>query len=746
MRFLKLQIIFFLFVILSTENLLADKLSKNTIITGNERISKETIIVYSKIDNFDYVDEKILDDILKNLYETNYFKDISVKFENGNIYINLIENPVIQKLTYEGVKSTNLLEKITSNLNLKERSSYNEYLIETDKSIILNNLKTNGYYFAKVDVLIESFENNKVNVNYSIDIGNKAKIKKITFLGNKIYKDNKLKNLIASEEYKFWKIITGKKYLNEDLINLDERLLRNFYLNNGYYNVKINSSFAKFTSDDEFELIFNIEAMDKIFFNDLSIQIPNDFTLSNFNSLDKVFNNLKKKPYSLNRIQEILNEIDKITLSEEHVSIKAYVSEEVLSDKINLKFILEKTDTFYIKKINIFGNNITRENVIRNQFEIDEGDSYNELLFSKTINNLKSLNYFSDIETEILTDEFNDKVINIYLEEKPTGEIMAGAGFGTSGATFIFGVKENNYLGKGITFNSNLEINESSVKGLVGITNPNIYNTDNSGYISLEISETDKLSTFGYKTNKTGFSFGTGFEYLNDLNLNIGTSSYYEKIETSSSATSLRQTQKGNYWDTFFKIALIYDKRNQKFQTSDGFRSIYSTDIPLLSKTNTFTNEYSYEVYKEFYDSNIASFAFNFGSATSISGDNIKLSERLYIPGKRLRGFEVGKVGPKDGSDFIGGNYFSSINFNSTLPQILPNNQSTDFVIFFDAATLWGVDYNNSLDNNKIRSSIGIGLDWWTPIGPLSLSFSEALSKKDTDIVESFRFNIGTTF
>ena len=147
------------------------------------------------------------------------------------------------------------------------------------------------------------------------------------------------------------------------------------------------------------------------------------------------------------------------------------------------------------------------------------------------------------------------------------------------------------------------------------------------------------------------------------------------------------------------------------------------------------------------YENNVSSVSIFFQTANSISGDDIKLSERLSIPSRRLRGFERGKVGPKDGNDFIGGNYITSLNINSSLPQIFPNLQNIDVSIFLDAANIWGVDYDSSLgDNSKIRSSIGIGVDWFTPVGPLNFTISEVLSKSDTDIEESFRFNLGTTF
>ena len=168
--------------------------------------------------------------------------------------------------------------------------------------------------------------------------------------------------------------------------------------------------------------------------------------------------------------------------------------------------------------------------------------------------------------------------------------------------------------------------------------------------------------------------------------------------------------------------------------------------MPILSDTNTFTNIYNYKIFKELYENNVSTFSFSFQGATSLSGDDIKLSERLYIPGRKLRGFETGKIGPKDGSDYIGGNYVSTINATTTIPKILENVQSVDLVMFADAANIWGVDYDSSLEKNGIRSSIGIGLDWLTPVGPLTFSLAQPITKEATDIEERFRFNIGTSF
>ena len=591
-------------------------------------------------------------------------------------------------------------------------------------------------------------DNNTVNIKYKVNLGNKAKIKRITFIGDKKFKNKRLKSIIVSEEYKFWKFISSKKFLNENLIQIDKRLLKNFYLNKGYYNVEINSSFAKLIDNDEFELVYNIDPKQKIYFEDLKIILPDDINNSNYQSLIDIFVDLKGKPYSINTVEDILEEIDLITTNMEYKSIKATINEEVISNKLNIDFIIEETEKFFVEKINIFGNNVTMEHVIRNQLVIDEGDPYNEILAKKSENNIKSLNFFRSVKTDVLDGKSkNSKIININIEEKPTGEISAGAGIGTSGSTVMFGVKENNYLGKGLSVDANATISAETFKGLLRVTNPNFNNSDKSIFASIQAIETDQLANYGYKTNKTGFEIGTSFEYLRDFNFGLSTSSYYETIDTDSTASTRQKAQEGNYWDTFVNFDFYYDRRNQKYKTSDGFISNYNLNLPLMSDTNTLTNTYTYKLYGELYENNISSFSIFLKSANSLTGDDVKLSERITIPSRRLRGFERGKVGPKDGNDFIGGNYVTALNFNTTLPQLFPNSQNLDVSLFFDAANIWGVDYDSSLsDSSKIRSSIGIGIDWFTVVGPLTFSLTEVISKDSTDIEETFRFNLGTTF
>ncbi len=239
-------------------------------IFGNDRISKETILMFSDIQVKENVDPDRINKILKNLYDTNFFKDISLKIENNILLINVIENPIIQSIKYEGIKAKKIKDLISNNTKLKSRSSYDEFILNEDKEKIQSLLKEIGYYFPVINIFIEKLEDNKINLTYEFKLGEKAKIKKISFIGDKKFKDKKLKSIIVSEENKFWKFITNKKFVNENIIALDKRLLKNFYLNKGYYDVIIDSSFAKLLNKNDFELIYNIKANEKFYFNDLS--------------------------------------------------------------------------------------------------------------------------------------------------------------------------------------------------------------------------------------------------------------------------------------------------------------------------------------------------------------------------------------------------------------------------------------------------------------------------------------------
>ena len=730
-------------------NQLKAEIINNIIVNNNERISLGTIKTYGKIEIGKDYSEDDLNQILKNLYETKFFKNISLKIDNQVLIIDLIENKLVQTIIIEGIKSSTIKNTILESLIIKEKAPFNESDISKDLSNIKRSLTSEGYYLSNIDSNIIENNNNTVNIVFNIDIGDKSKISIIEFTGDKIFKTKTLNNIITSEENKFWKFISKNKYLNEQKLLLDERLLKKFYLDNGYYDVKVNTSTATILDDNSFKLVFNINAGNLYTVNKTKLEIPIDYNLSNFNEVQKLLNELEGTLYSFSKISKIVKEIDKISLSREYDFINATILEDKLdNNKININFKVTESEKLYVERVNIFGNNITEESVIRSNLEVDEGDPFNELLHAKGLNNIKALNIFKTVNSETIEGSSpSSKIINIEVVEKPTGEISLGAGVGSDGGTVGFSVSENNFLGKGVKLSTSLRISEDTIRGNFSVNNPNFNYSGRSLITNIERVTIDKLSDSGYESSKTGFSLGTSFEKNENLFFSPGVSTYFEKISTNSSASASLKKQEGSYFENKFSYTLDYDLRNQKFRTTDGIRSIFNQSVPLISDDFALSNSYEFKKWHELENSMVVDINFYGKAINSLTDEDVRVSNRLGLSSSRMRGFESGKIGPRDGNDYIGGNYAAAINLSTTLPMLLESFENIDMKYFIDAGNVWGVDYSDTVDeSNSIRSSTGLTVNWFTPIGPMNFAFIQNISKASTDKTESFQFNIGTSF
>ena len=721
------------------------------VVYGNKRISKETIVVLGEIKLNKLYNDNNLNILTKKLFDTGFFKDITLEIQNEILNITVIENPIIENIEINGIKKNSLKEFLLEKISLKFRSSFSDVSLQNDIILIRNILKSLGYYFAEVKPSLQiDNELNSLKLIFDINQGSRAKIKNISFIGDKKIKNKKLYEIIASEEHKFWKFLSNKIYLDQSRIDLDRRLLENYYKNLGYYDVDINDTFVELDKDGNFNLIYNINAGKYYFFNDLTIELPDYYQSKDFLKIQDKLSNLKGKKYSFDDFNSILLEIENIAKFRLYDFIDAKVEESIVdNNKINFKIKVSDSTNFYVERINILGNYHTIEEVIRNKFIVDEGDPLNKILYNKSIDNIKSLNIFKTVKSEIKDgSNQNFKQIDVIVEEKPTGEISLAAGVGTSGSTIGAGIIEKNFLGKGININTNLEISQSSIKGQFIYSKPNFAYTDNTLFTSIKSTTTDNLKDFGYKISEFGLSVATEYEKYENFFFNPSLRASIEDLETNSSASSALSKQADNYKDLYFDYGISYDMRNSKFRPSSGNQSYFFQELPILSNNNEITNTFIFTQYKELskISETIGKGSIYLKSVNSIN-DDVRISKRANVPYNRLRGFERGKIGPIDDGNYVGGNYVSAINLSSNLPFILPTLENFDFSIYVDAANVWGVDYDKSIDDsNKIRSSTGIALDLLTPVGPLSFSLSKPITKNDTDKLETFRFNLGTTF
>ena len=378
---------------------------------------------------------------------------------------------------------------------------------------------------------------------------------------------------------------------------------------------------------------------------------------------------------------------------------------------------------------------------------LDEGDPFTKLNLEKSISKIKARNIFKDVNYEIKNgSQSNLKIIDIAVEERPTGEISAGAGIGTNGGTFGFAVKENNWLGEGKRVGFDLQVDEESLAGALRFTNPNHNFSGNSLNYHLSSEKNDKPNQ-GYENSIVSAGIGTSFEQYRDVTASLGLSASYDDLRTDDSASASLKKQSGTFSELSGSYGFTFDQRNRVFMPTSGSIVSFSQSLPVYADKSFISNTFSSSTYKSFNENVVGAGKFYFSAVNGLGSDDVRLSKRKGLGSSRLRGFERNKVGPVDGNDHVGGNYAAALNLETNLPNLLPEDANTDVSFFIDFGNVWGVDYDNTInDSNEIRSSAGAAATWMSPIGPLSFVMSQNISKADTDVTESFSFNLGTTF
>jgi outer membrane protein insertion porin family len=742
----KIIIYSFLFFNLLFSILYAEIVNK-VIIVGNERVSDETIKIYGKIDlNVDY-SNKDLDQILKNLYSTDFFEDINVKLENNTLKISLKEYPIINQLIIIGEKSNKYKDAIKDLMSIKEKSSFIKSNLIKDVEKIKLLYSSIGYNSSKVETKLKKNDNQSFDLLIEINKGEKTKISSINFIGNNNIRSSRLKDIIASEEKAFWKVITKNTNFNESQINLDIRLLTNYYKSLGYFYVKVNSNLAQLNKTGNVDLVYSIEEGNRYTINKISTKVDKTFDKKIFFPLNKVYKKHVGEYYSPFTVKKLLEELDELIDNNDLQFVEHNVEEVVEGKSINITFNVMEGEKNLVERINIIGNSVTNEDVIRGELIIDEGDPFTKLNIDKSIAKIKSRNIFSKVKYDVVNgSDKNLKIINIEVAEQPTGEISAGAGFGTNGGQVAFVVKENNWLGEGKSLTFDVELDAESLSGELIYSDPNYNFLGNSLNYSISSESNDKPDR-GYKNSVYSAGIGTSFEQYKDVTASLGINASYDDLSTTGNASQSLKNQAGSFSELAGSYGFTYDKRNRTFMPTDGSIISFSQSLPIYADKSFLANQFLSSSYKTLSENVIGASKIYLGSINGLNNDDVRVSKRLSLSTKRLRGFQKNKVGPVDGDDHIGGNYVAAYNLEANLPNFLPEDTNTDINLFLDAGNIWGVDYDSSIDDsNKIRSTTGVSASWKSPLGPMTFTFSKNLTKADTDKTEAFNFSLGTTF
>jgi outer membrane protein insertion porin family len=716
-------------------------------IAGNDRVSSETIKIYGEVlEGKDYTPADI-SDVIKKLYSTEFFEDVNIEVKNKILKINVKEYPIINLVQFEGEKTKKVKEAILERLKLQPKSSFIKSYLNDDMETVKKMYASLGFNFVTVESKIENFSENRLNLIYLVNKGKKTSISKINFIGDKKIKDKTLRDIIASEEDKFWKFLSKNTDLNFNNTELDKRLLVNYYKSIGYYDVQVLSSNAEITSNNDTILTYNINAGTRYKVSKISTNVSDVFDKKIFFSLEKEFKKVVGKYYSPFKVTKLLDEIDALILENDLQFVEHSVSESISGETIEVKINIFEGNKQLVERINIKGNTITDESVVRAELMLDEGDPFSNIKVEKSIAKLKSRNLFGEVLEVVSEGSSKDlKIIDISVEEKPTGEISAGAGVGTEGGSFSFNVSENNWLGKGKKVSTFVNLNKTTFQGGFTVTDPNYDFSGNSLSYGLTTTTNDKPES-GFKNKIYSSSVGVGFEQYRNIYISPGLTLSFDDLKVESTASESLKKQAGEFTDLAGSYSISLDKRDRTFKPTNGYLSSFTQQLPIYSDAPNVKNSYSYSLYNQFNPDLIGSFKFYAANIMGIQDEDVRLSKRINIPSSRLRGFEYGKVGPKDGRDYVGGNNALAVNFEGALPNLLPESTKTDVSVFLDFANVWGVDYDSTVgESSTLRSSIGVNTGWNSPLGPMTFTFTNNLSKADSDIAESFNFRLGTTF
>ena len=720
---------------------------ENVVIEGNKRISDETIKIYGEIELNKNFTESEINKVLNNLNLTNFFENIEINLNNKTLKIVVKEYPFVNQLIILGEPKKSNVEEIKKLIQIKSKRSFIKANLAKDIEIIKKLYSSLGYNFAKVDAKIKEIDKDNLDLLIEIERGEQTKISSIKFIGNKDIRSRRLRDVIASSEDKFWKVLSKNTNLSENLINLDRRLLTNYYKSLGYYDIKISSNIAEINKTGNADLVYSIEEGIRYTINKISTNIDEVFDKNLFFPLNKEFKKYIGDYYSPFKIKKLLEELDRLIEFNNLQFVEHNVKEEIKNDSINITLNIYEGPRNLVERINITGNNVTNEDVIRGELILDEGDPFVNLSLEKSIAKIKARNLFNDVTYKVNDGSKNNlKIIDINVEERPTGEISAGAGVGTSGGTIAFNIKENNWLGQGKSVGLEIQADEESLIGDFRYTNPNYNFLGNSITYSL-LSEKNDKPDLGFENSIVAAAIGTSFEQYKDIKVRLGLKASHDDLQTEDSASAALKKQNGTYSELTGNYGFTFDQRDKAFMPTSGSIITFGQSIPIAADKAFIVNTISSSFYKSLSENIIGSTKIYLASINGLGGEDVRISKRRGISSSRLRGFEKNKVGPVDGSDHVGGNYVAALNFETNLPNILPENSNADVGLFLDFGNVWGVDYDSSIDeSNKLRSSTGVTVNWLSPIGPLNFVISQNLSKADTDVTESFTFNLGTTF
>lgn len=734
----------------------ADEVKKVTI-EGNERVEDTAVLSYINISSGDEYDPRQSSRIIKNLYNTGLFNNVEIAFTNGELVVEVEENPLVNKVAFEGNDEV-VDERFREVISLKPRAVYTPSKVQKDVQTILSYYRQKGFFLTKVNPQMIKRDQNRVDVIYQIEEGQETEIKGIEFVGNERFSDNELKSLIRTKESAWWRLWGSTDLYDPDLVEIDKELLRRHYIQAGFADFNVVSAVAELTKEkDGFFITFTIHEGPSYDFGQIDVRLD---AIDEDLDRDEILSTLEVKNGNVYNGALVEEDMEKLTTylgnkGFAFLDVRPQFRQDEAARTVDVTYDIVPGPRVYVNRINIQGNDRTRDYVLRREMRFSEGDAFSASKLTRSKDRLTYLGFFEDVNVRHQETGIPDKVdIDVNVKEQSTGEFNIGAGFSSyDGPLASAEVSEKNFLGKGQEMNFAMSVSGRRQDFNFGFTEPYFMNKELSAGIDIYNEERDYQDESSYDTKRLGTSLRFGIpltEYARNF-VTVG----IKKTEITgidSTASQFIRAEEGEKTAIFVSNGITYDTRDSRLTPTKGFKAMGSVEYSGFGSDIEFVRgRIGGSWHKEIRDDWVFTVAGEAGAIWDINND-IPLYEMFQLGGNNgLRGFDFSGIGPRDATndDALGGKYMLSNTLELSFPMGSQlKEMGINGLVFVDGGFVTDFKENHPsvIDSKTYRASVGIGAYWRSPLGPLRFEFAAPVSKAKEDITKIFSFNFGTRF
>ena len=724
------------------------------VVEGAKRIDEETVLSYIKLQSGDVYNPGAVNRALKALYATGLFADVRIHYNDRLLIVSVVENPIINQVAFEGNKRVkdSVLE---AEVQLRPRMVYSHTSIQSDIQRILDVYRRSGRFSTRVEPKIIQLEQNRIDLVFEIEEGPETGVHKISFIGNRFFSDGALKDEVMTKETRWYRLFSSVDSYDPDRLAFDGELLRRLYESEGFVDFEVVSSVAELAEDRTgFYITHTLEEGQR-------------YRLSGFDMVsrikevdsDTLIGSVKlgvNDWYNADTVNEAILDISN-RLGEQgyaFVDVEPILIRDRKNSEVSVVFEVKEAPKVYVERINIQGNTRTEDEVIRREFQLVEGDAFNSAKLERSRQKVSNLGYFKNVGVSASRGSQPDSVvIDTKVEEQSTGELNVGAGYSTvDGVIGEVAVRERNLRGKGQILDLVVKAGQKRNSIDASFTEPHFMNRDLSAGVDVFHITRDNQDTSSYDSKESGAGLRMGYDITEYLRQSLSYQYSKETIDDiDSDASKYVKAQEGTERLSTFGQVLSYDRRNSTVEPTSGYQVSLSNDLSGLGGTvKYFKTRLSGVWYHSFTDEVYMLAGGAVGHITGLDDDEVRLNDRFFVGGNSLRGFDPAGIGPRDVKtrDSLGGNRYMSGTLEVRFPLGLPDEIGMSGALFTDFGTLYEVEETGTdiRDENSLRTSIGVGLGWKSPLGPFRFNFANAINKEDYDQTQTFTMTFGSRF